>query len=769
MGRFDFKDFFAKRGVTYDGEEVRVAQTLSWEGVRGSLPDEVGQLELRDFCTHGTLNYLDHFEDHLVDTSSLSCPRAPRVMVGDDWPAVCEGLIKKNICEITPVDQLFHIDKVPLLNGMFGVGKGEFVGSVETQRLIMNLVPLNQLCDSLVGDVVTLPNISSFGTFLLDDGDVALISSEDIRCFFYLFKIPNAWKKFLGFNRHVPESLIPEKWQGRPCVLTACVLPMGFVNSVSIAQHVHRNIVRWSQQVDGGLGAECEMRKDRVSSRARTQYRVYLDNFDLVERFDPPTAQALGGQVAEVVEHLRDQYTSQNIPRHPKKAVVRAEVAEIQGAIVDGVAGFAQPKPSKVVLYCQLAWMLVNQERCTLKELQVVCGGLVYFALFRRPLLATLNEVWRFMEKLKVLPPVIRLPIPRVVKEELLTFILLTPLAQIDFQSPFLEHVTCSDASTTGGGTCVSEGLTSYGVAALNSESRGELPREGETLQVLTVGLFDGLGALRLAVDSLGVAVAGHLSVEKEGTGRRVVEAFFPDSMFHDDVRTVDEALVKGLALRFPSVSLVLLGAGPPCQGVSALNASKKGALRDERSCLYQEVPRIRDLLKNAFPWAQVRTLMESVASMSEVDRSIMSEAVQMTPFKIDAAGIGLCHRPRLYWVDWDLYPGEGVTVTTPVDSDVWHGCGVVELKAEVKAEAFLEPGWLVTEGFKLPTFTTSRPRDQPGFRPAGLDRCAPHERQRWEEDGYRFPPYQYRDHNLLWTKKGAARRPNVQEREALQ
>ena len=160
---------------------------------------------------------------------------------------------------------------------------------------------------------------------------------------------------------------------------------------------------------------------------------------------------------------------------------------------------------------------------------------------------------------------------------------------------------------------------------------------------------------------------------------------------------------------------------------------------------------------------------MESVASMSEVDRSIMSEAVQMTPFKIDAAGIGLCHRPRLYWVDWDLYSGEGVTVTTPVDSDVWHGCGVVELKAEVKAEAFLEPGWLVTEGFKLPTFTTSRPRDQPGFRPAGLDRCAPHERQRWEEDGYRFPPYQYRDHNLLWTKKGAARRPNVQEREALQ
>ena len=296
---------------------------------------------------------------------------------------------------------------------------------------------------------------------------------------------------------------------------------------------------------------------------------------------------------------------------------------------------------------------------------------------------------------------------------------------------------------------CVSEGLTSYGLATLNLESRGDLPTEGDTL------LFDGLGALRLAADSLGVAFAGHLSVEKEGTGRLVVEVFFPDPIFHDDVRTVDEELVRSLALRFPSVSLVLLGAGPPCQGVSGLNASKKGALRDERSCLYQEVPRIRDLFRLAFAWAQVRLLMESVASMSQ-------------PFRIDSAGISLCHRPRLYWMDWDLCQGEGVTISTPEQGNEWRGCGTVELSASVKEEAFLEQGWSVTEGFRLNTFTTSRPRDQPGYWTAGLDRCAAHERKRWEEDQYRFPPYQYRDHNLLWTRKGAARRPNVREREAI-
>lgn len=47
--------------------------------------------------------------------------------------------------------------------------------------------------------------------------------------------------------------------------------------------------------------------------------------------------------------------------------------------------------------------------------------------------------------------------------------------------------------------------------------------------------------------------------------------------------------------------------------------------------------------------------LMESVASMSEEDREIMSAGVQGQAFKIDAFGLALCHRPRLYWPTWEL------------------------------------------------------------------------------------------------------------------
>ena len=66
---------------------------------------------------------------------------------------------------------------------MFAVGKGEFKSAIETQRLIMNLVPVNQICKPLQGDVGTLPAVSGLSGFLLGSGEVALLSSEDIKCF----------------------------------------------------------------------------------------------------------------------------------------------------------------------------------------------------------------------------------------------------------------------------------------------------------------------------------------------------------------------------------------------------------------------------------------------------------------------------------------------------------------------------------------------------------------------------------------------------------
>ena len=156
---------------------------------------------------------------------------------------------------------------------------------------------------------------------------------------------------------------------------------------------------------------------------------------------------------------------------------------------------------------------------------------------------------------------------PVEVALELLRFVTLCPLAYMDFRLATSELVTASDASTTGGGLCVTRELSPFGVAACQAESRGDALEPEEMDQALVVSLFDGLGALRVALDSLRVPVGGYVSVEISPEANWVVESFFPDVVCVRDVADVTEERVLEWRLRFANVGMVLLGAGTTVSG----------------------------------------------------------------------------------------------------------------------------------------------------------------------------------------------------------
>ena len=395
--------------------------------------------------------------------------------------------------------------------------------------------------------------------------------------------------------------------------------------------------------------------------------------------------------------------------------------------------------------------------------MQVIAGGLVYISTFRRAILGSLNHIWTFIEKFNEYPPVVNLEIPALVKLEIARCIALLPLAKISFRLAVDSAVTASDASTTGGGLTVSTRLSNLGQVAATCQIRGDVPEPSSMIQVLTIGLFDGIGALRVSVDALQLPCVGHISVEKDPAASRVLESRFPGSIFVNDVESVNEETVKAWACQFSQVGLVIIGAGPPCQGVSGLNANRRGALRDLRSCLFVHIPRIEGLVRQAFAWAQVHLIAESVQSMDEKDRTVMSEAFKMQPRSIDAAGVSLARRPRLYWCSWELQSQSSATVVPP------HGQtpGSVVLEAKLDPKLYIQPGWEMCQSPKLPTFTTSRPRSAPGRRPAGLERLSPKERSQWEDDAFRFPPYQYQFCHQL--RRGEDfRLPSPEEREVV-
>eukprot|EP00438_Fugacium_kawagutii_P025094 Skav213443 [mRNA] locus=scaffold837:212799:217106:- [translate_table: standard] len=620
-----------------------------------SVEKLVGSVPLAEVVELGCKHYVPNFEDYLLEPEDQQqVVKPPKVMVPpDQWFTFCKNLLDKGVFDKVHESDIYQVQGKPLLNGLFGVSKNEFEGPWEVMRIIMNLVPLNGVVRSFEGDVSTLPSLAGLNPLHLELDEGLVVSSEDVRCFFYIFKVPLSWQRLMAFNRPLPPELggqRPGKWY--PC---SAVLPMGFKNSVALAQHVHRCIVNRSLKVVSSTGLEAEMRKDKSFSCANPFHRIYLDNFDQLCKVSRQAADTLEGQVSSLVAGLREEYAMLGVPRHPKKSVVARSKAEVQGAMIDGIQGVAYPKVEKVLKYAHLTRLLLQSPDCAQKQLQIVGGGLVYIAMFRRPTLGSLNHIWQFILRFEGLPPVVRLPIPDEVKMELSRFLGLIPLCYMDFRSDISSCVTASDASTTGGGVTASTQLTPFRVLASQCPARGDVIEPDDVARVLTVGLFDGIAALRVAADVLQWNVVGHISVEKSPEAARVVESRFPTTEIVSDVKDIDLAMVKTWVSKYPQVSLVMLGAGPPCQGVSALNAARKGALRDERSCLFSHVPRVRSLLQQCFPWAQVRSLMENVESMSEEDEGIMSDAFGSCPFFVDASGVSLARRPRLYWIDWEL------------------------------------------------------------------------------------------------------------------
>ena len=766
--QLEFQEYMENSKVDYQGEEVKVAKKITWKAISPSLPKEVGCLQLRDFCEGGVLHFIDHFTDFLVPESERTIGKAPRVMVEpEEWPIVAKGLVDKGLCTVVKESELFKVSGSPLVNGMFAVGKQEFLeDGTEICRLIMNLKPINNNSLALEGDTPTLPSVTSLGNLWLDESQSLCVCSEDIRCFFYLFRVPQAWIPHLGFGLVAPQEITPKDFGGEKGYLCSVVLPMGYLNSVGIAQHVHRVVVRRSlASLERPLGGEAELRRDRPFSQADNLFRIYLDNFDQLRKVDSKLAKTLEGSLTEEVKGLRETYTQRGLPIHPKKSVVNKTCAEVQGAWIDGDQGTACAKPPKIARYLRLALELMGRGKASQKELQIVGGGLVYIAMYRRPLLSGLNQIWSMITSLEGAPKSRRIPLRREVICELARFLALIPLGFMNFRLEFDEQVSASDASTTGGGLVMSRGLTPYGQAASLASVRGEVAEDHDFHQILSIGLFDGISALRVALDTLGLPVAGHVSVEQDPRARRVVEAYFADTLFVEDVKLVDEDMVKHWSLRFSAVAIVLVGAGPPCQGVSGLNCDRKGAMRDHRSSLFSHVPRIVAPCQKFFPWAQIHFLAENVSSMDYVDCNSMNEGYGCLPWFIDAHQVSPCHRPRLYWCSWELFEGDGASLVGGSDGRL-PIAGEVLLQASIEEKSYFETGWTKEEGKSLPTFTTSRPSSKPLRRPAGLKTCNEEELARWRNDLHRFPPYQYRKENCLTNRAGEHRPPSISERE---
>ena len=201
-------------------------------------------------------------------------------------PQIFKTLYERGVVDFVPENEVFSDSDGKFLSGLFGVPKpGKFTASGKPiLRLIMNLIPINQALEVILGDIAELPSATMWQQLVLTEDDMVTVSQADMASAFYLFRLPVAWLPYLCFNFRLSRDQVGLPGSG--WVYPSCrVLPMGWASSVGIMQMASRELIKRAGTMPGD-----ELRKQgsippwfvdwcRSVPQGNTWWQVYLDNF----------------------------------------------------------------------------------------------------------------------------------------------------------------------------------------------------------------------------------------------------------------------------------------------------------------------------------------------------------------------------------------------------------------------------------------------------------------------------------------------------------
>ena len=370
-----------------------------------------------------------------------------------------------------------------------------------------------------------------------------------------------------------------------------------------------------------------------------------------------------------------------------------------------------------------------------------------------------MNKLWLFLESWGSVHR--RQLCPEVVAE-FLQLLFLLPLAQYDLKAPFDATVTVSDASEHGGGSCASKNITQEGKIALIKEFGAGSCRGRDRLALLE--LFGGIGGSRRALELLGVELALYGSSETFEPAKRVCRSRWPGVIELEAAEKLDDDHLRSWLQRALHLRHLLLWSGPPCQDVSGLNSQGIGS-DGPRSCMVRVIPMVLSILKRLVPHLLIAHGTENVSSMDRAGphtRRSYNKVLGLLPVHCCSSLCSPCRRPRYYWINWALEETEEAKLHIEEDRAELALTG----KWPEWAERYDSNTYRPAEFRNTPycTFVRSIKRRKPPLEPKGLEYTSIKAQQRWSEDCFRYPPYQYEMSNLVVTS-GAARPLNSRER----
>ena len=140
-----------------------------------------------------------------------------------------------------------------------------------------------------------------------------------------------------------------------------------------------------------------------------------------------------------------------------------------------------------------------------------------------------------------------------------------------------------------------------------------------------------------------------------------MLKSAYPAAVHLGDLRELTAGKLKDALKDCGEVQFILETAGTPCQDLSSANASGKG-LQGRRSSLFFDLEANSELYAEVAPKADVRRLLENVASMASEDRDTITQMRGQLPYKACPSGKFPLRRPRFFWCDWEIPGRPGLT-----------------------------------------------------------------------------------------------------------
>ena len=758
----------------YTGPEVKKAYPLTVKAIAPTTPsaDEAARIELAEVVAPELRNFVLEPDLLRIPEAELVNPQITakvHVETDDEWNAVVAHLVQAGMLEREVLQETLTYKDEKVRNGAFGVHKGwqqdETGDFFCTLRLIVNLIPSNGFQRKAPWRPSQKMGYSPlWGQMVVLEDDVVMSYGEDQRHCFHIYKPGPKWRGWFVLNKKAAGWAFSggKDEAAFPRVKSA---PMGWSNVVDFVQS---GLECMGSQAGMSIKHAVRMGEALPAlplDTPRTYYSWYVDNWDSFKVIAQSAAGEYEGQPSDEQLKLRQVFQVWDVGRDPKKAAEGTLEWSSLGAQVDGRRGWigSNTKFRRGVLGATLNLLGQEKIRVTSHELQAIVSKHMHSVQFCRPLASTFDHLYRELAQLGGGNS----NLSTLARDELVLLSCLLPQHWLNQHRRPSGKVFATDASEEGGGACETTDLSEWGHQRIHGFSYAEDGLEGALADdILVIEMFAGMGGLKQALELIGLMPQGVISVDTDSISKRITRQHCRHAICHDDVKTITKEMVSEWRRQFPRAKRVLIAGGWPCVHHSSLNVDRQGS-EGSTSQLLVDMIQVRDWLvevqyDHSLPGWEVLELYENVV-MDEQDLNVQSQRIGWLPIFLEAAEVGHCRRPRLYWL-------RNIPLVEGTDLQVQKKSRIRDLdlpldRVTIKTtrpdmQKFLNSGAKKLAQKREPFYTFTRPilRKEPPASPAGIERASQKAIQRWRGDGYRLPPYAYEDANLAVDKSGPRR-----------